>query len=126
MINKIGKITVYVNDQEEAKKFWTEKMDFVVSFEQQMGPGFTWLEVSPNNHAITSFVLYNKQVMKQQSPETNVEHPSVLLSTVDVESAHKKMKANGVEVEAIMNMPYGKMFSFKDQDGNAYILREDK
>ena len=23
-------------------------------------------------------------------------------------------------------MPYGKMFSFKDQDGNDYLLREDK
>ena len=26
MINKIGKITLYVNNQEEAKKFWTEKI----------------------------------------------------------------------------------------------------
>jgi hypothetical protein len=25
-----------------------------------------------------------------------------------------------------MNMPYGKMFTFKDQDGNDFIVREDK
>ncbi len=24
------------------------------------------------------------------------------------------------------DMPYGKMFSFKDQDGNDYLLREDE
>lgn len=47
MINQIGKITLYVNDQEEAKKFWTEKMEFVVKFEAQMGPNMTWLEVGP-------------------------------------------------------------------------------
>ena len=30
MVNKIGKITIYVNNQDEAKKFWIEKMGFVV------------------------------------------------------------------------------------------------
>lgn len=36
------------------------------------------------------------------------------------------MKENGVEVDELQVMPYGKMFSFKDQDGNSYLLREDK
>ncbi len=36
------------------------------------------------------------------------------------------MKSNGVKVGELMTMPYGKMFSFKDQDGNDYLLREDK
>lgn len=38
MINKIGKITLYVNNQKEAKSFWIEKLGFVVKFEQSMGP----------------------------------------------------------------------------------------
>ncbi len=38
MINKIGKITIYVNNQEEGKEFWVNKMKFVVKLEQQMGP----------------------------------------------------------------------------------------
>ena len=33
MINNIGKITLYVNNQEEAKEFWTKKMKFVVKLE---------------------------------------------------------------------------------------------
>lgn len=36
------------------------------------------------------------------------------------------MKVNGVKIGDLMNMPYGKMFSFKDQDGNEYLIREDK
>ena len=36
------------------------------------------------------------------------------------------LKEKGVEVSEIMTMPYGKMFSFKDQDGNDYLVREDK
>lgn len=30
------------------------------------------------------------------------------------------MKSKGVEVGDRMTMPYGKMFTFKDQDGNDY------
>ncbi len=126
MINKIGKITLYVNNQEEAKKFWTEKLNFVVKFEQAMGPNMKWIEVAPSEGEFTTFVLYDKNLMKNQNPNTSVEHPSVLLSTTDIEDAYNQMKEKGVEVGELMNMPYGKMFSFKDQDGNQFMLREDK
>lgn len=36
------------------------------------------------------------------------------------------MKQNGVKVEEMQRMPFGTMFSFKEQDGNDYFLREDK
>lgn len=126
MINKIGKITLYVNNQEEAKKFWTEKLNFVVKFEQAMGPTMKWIEVGPSAEEFTTFVLYDKNLMKAQNPATNVEHPSILLSTTDIERAYEEMKSKDVEVGELMKMPYGKMFSFKDQDGNEYLLREDK
>jgi lactoylglutathione lyase len=126
MINKIGKITVYVNNQEEAKKFWTEKLNFVVKFEQSMGPNMKWVEVGPSESEFTTFVIYDKNVMLAQNPSANVTHPSILLSTTDIEDSYNHMKANGVEVGQLMKMPYGNMFSFKDQDGNEYLLREDK
>lgn len=126
MINKIGKITIYVNNQEEAKNFWCNQLDFVVAFEKQMGPNMKWLEVAPKNGAETTFVLYEKQLMLAQNKDANVAHPSIILSTDHLEEAHEKMKAKGVEVTDIMSMPYGSMFSFKDNDGNSYLLREDK
>ena len=126
MISKIGKITLYVNNQDEAKKFWTEKLNFTVTMERPMGPNMKWLEVAPGENALTTFVLYDKNAMKSQNPSTNVEHPSILLSTTDIESSYNQIKGNGVEVGELMIMPYGKMFSFKDQDGNEYMLREDK
>lgn len=125
MINKIGKITIYVKDQAEAKKFWTEKMEFVCT-ELPMGPNMVWMEVKPSNDEFTSFVIYNKEMMISQNPKANVEHPSIILSTTDIESAYNKMKEKGVEVGDIMKMPYGQMVSFKDRDGNSYLLREDK
>lgn len=126
MINNISKITLYVENQEESKKFWIEKLNFVVKFEQEMGPSMKWIEVAPSNDSTTTFVLYNKNMMKTQNPKTNVEHPSIILSTKDIEKAYDEMKNNSVEVGDLMSMPYGKMFSFKDLDNNDYLLREDK
>ena len=126
MINKIGKITIYVHNQEEAKEFWTKKMNFVVKLEQPMGPNMKWLEVGPSEDSFTTFVIYEKNLMLAQNPQANVGHPNIILSTDDIESTYNEMKTNEVEVGEIMKMPYGSMFKFKDMDGNDYLVREDK
>ncbi|MGG7096979.1 VOC family protein [Clostridium sardiniense] len=125
MINKIGKVTLYVHNQDKAKEFWVDKLNFVVKFEQQMGTGMKWLEVAPKDEDFTTFVLYDKKLMKEQNPEANVENPSIILSTSNIQKTYDDMKDNGVEVGTLLNMSYGKMFSFKDQDGNEYLVRED-
>lgn len=126
MINRVGKITIYVNNQEEAKKFWTEKLNFVVKLEQPMGPNMKWLEVGPSEDEFTTFVIYEKEAMLAQNPEQNVGHPNIILSTSCIEDTYNELKDNNVELGKLMIMPYGKMFSFKDQDGNQYLVREDK
>ena len=126
MIKKIGKITIYVNNQEEAKEFSTKKMNFVVKLEQPMGPNMKWLEVGPSEDSFTTFVIYEKNLMLAQNPQANVGHPNIILSTDDIESTYNEMKTNEVEVGEIMKMPYGSMFKFKDMDGNDYLVREDK
>lgn len=126
MIQNIGKVTLYVNNQEEAKKFWTEKMNFVVRFEQPMGPNMKWLEVGPANNSFTTFVLYDKNLMMSQNPGTNVGHPSVLLSTNDIQKTYQELLDKEVKVDEMLTMPYGSMFNFYDMDGNNFLIREDK
>lgn len=125
MINKIGKVTVYVEDQEQAKDFWVNKLGFVLKFEQPMGPEFSWIEVGPSENEFTTLVLYAKAAMEQHDP-SKISHPSILFSTTDIDSAYEKMNSNGVKVGELQKMPYGSMFTFYDQDGNEYLLREDK
>lgn len=125
MINQVGKITIYVNNQEEAKDFWINKAGFVVKFESVMGPMMRWLEVAPNQEAFTTFVLYDKELMKKQNKHANVEHPNIILSTQDIKTTYETFISNGIEVGELQQMPYGKMFSFKDQDNNSYLVRED-
>ncbi len=125
MINKVAKVTIYVNNQDEAKKFWTEKLNFVTKIDETEGP-LRWIEVAPKESEWVTIVLYDKNLMKEQNPSANVDYKTVILSTEDLENAHTQMKANGVEVTDIVTMPYAKLFTFKDQDNNEYLLREDK
>ena len=126
MINKIFKITIYVNNQEEAKKFWVDKMGFEVRREENMMGQHKWLEVSPKDDDSTTFVLYDKNLMKSQNFSINVGHPSVMLYTKDIEKSYSDMKSIGIVVGEIMNYPYGKMYNFFDNDGNTYLLYSDK
>lgn len=65
MIKKIGKITIYVNNQEEAKAFWTEKLNFVIKLERPMGPNMTWLEVGPKSESSLHYII-DKRVLAQK------------------------------------------------------------
>ena len=125
MINKVAKVTIYVNNQDEAKKFWTEKLNFVTKIDATEGP-LRWIEVAPKESEWVTIVLYDKNLMKEQNPSANVDYKTVILSTEDLENAHTQMKANGVEVTDIETKEYARLFTFKDQDNNEYLLREDK
>ena len=125
MINYISKVTIYVQNQDEAMAFWTEKMGFDCDI-KPMGPDFKWVEVKPQTDSLTSFVIYEKALMKSQNPQTNVEHPSIILSTQDIQVTYEEMKEKGIKVDDLKIMPDGKMFTFYDQDENRYMIREDK
>lgn len=78
MIKKIGQIMVYVNDQDQAVKFWTEKMGFQVMSEQNNEQGMKWIELALVAGAETTIILHNKQLIAKMQPELNVGTPSLL------------------------------------------------
>jgi catechol 2,3-dioxygenase-like lactoylglutathione lyase family enzyme len=123
MISKIEKITIYVDSQEDAKAFWTEVMGFVVTAEEPMGPGAMWLEVSPQQGIdCTAIVLYSKRLMQDRSPES-VAHPSIIFGVDDIYQLWQKMQQYGVETSEIQQYSFGKMFDFRDNEGNPYMVR---
>lgn len=121
---KLGKVTLYVEDQDQAIEFWTNKIGFKLNMDQQTGP-VRWVEVNDKQQFVC-LVLYSKNAMKQVNPDKNLEAPSLLFSTNDIEKSYHEMLDNGVKVDELMIMPYGKMLTFYDQDNNQYVLREDQ
>jgi lactoylglutathione lyase len=122
MILKIEKLTIYVDSQDDALKFWTDKMGFQIVLDQPMGPNARWIEIAPNDDpSLTTIVLFSKALMLEQSPES-VAHPSIMFSSIEIEQVWEQLKNNGVEVSEIKEYPYGKLFDFRDNEGNPYMM----
>ncbi|WP_176343783.1 VOC family protein [Priestia aryabhattai] len=125
MIKKIGQIMVYVNDQDQAVKFWTEKMGFQVMSEQNNEQGMKWIELSPVAGAETTIILHNKQLIAKMQPELNVGTPSLLFFTENVDELYSDLTAKGVTVGEMVSMPSGKVFNFSDSEGNYFAVMEN-
>lgn len=50
MIQQVGKIILYVEDQEKSKEFWVEKADFSVVNDQTQ-ENIRWIEITPSQEA---------------------------------------------------------------------------
>lgn len=57
IIQKLGQVMVYVNDQAGAVSFWTEKAGFVVIAEEDHGEGMRSIEIAPTAQSETTLVL---------------------------------------------------------------------
>lgn len=124
MMTKIGQIMLYVNNQDEAVKFWTETVGFSVISEDDNGQGMRWIEIAPTKDAETSFVLHNKALIAEMQPELNLNTPSLMLFTDNLDGLYKNLTEKKVTVGEIMTMPSGRVFNFADNEGNYFAVKE--
>ncbi|WP_404460942.1 VOC family protein [Sutcliffiella horikoshii] len=124
MINKLGQVMLYVNNQDEAVKFWTEKVGFLVISEEDNGEGMRWIEIAPSKESETSIILHNKEFVAKMSPELNLGTPSLMFLTEDLEGLYSKLTAENVTVGEMVNMPSGKVFNFADGEENYFAVME--
>ncbi len=119
MIKKIATVGIYVEDQQKALKFWTEKVGFELRNNIDMGNGMTWMEVAPIG-AESCLVIYPKTLM------TNFAElkPSIVFICDNIEEVCSTLKQNGVTFpDELSTMGWGKFASFKDEDGNEFGLK---
>ncbi|CAH2715319.1 hypothetical protein BACCIP111895_02503 [Neobacillus rhizosphaerae] len=126
MINKVGQIMLYVNDQDETLKFWTEKVGFSVVSEVDNGQGFRWIEIAPTKEAETSIVLHNKELIAKMQPELNLQTPSLMFYSENLEKLYKDFLDKNITVGEIVTMPSGRVFNFADNEKNYFAVMEKK
>ncbi|WP_226674801.1 VOC family protein [Mesobacillus jeotgali] len=124
MISKIGQVMLYVNDQDVAVKFWTEKLNFVVKAEEDNGAGFRWIEIAPSLESETSMVLHNKEFVAKMSPELNLGTPSLMFYSENLEEFRSDLSNKNVTVGEMVNMPSGRVFNFADDEENYFAVME--
>lgn len=124
MINQVGQIMLYVNNQDEAVRFWTEIVGFSLLSQEDNGQGFRWIEIAPSKEAETSIILHNKEFIAKMEPELNLGTPSLMFFTSNLEQLHTKLTDSNITVGEIVTMPSGKVFNFADFEGNYFAVME--
>jgi len=124
LIDKIGQVMLYVNNQDESKDFWTEKLGFEIIAEETNGP-MRWIEIAPKG-AATSIVLHSKEFVAKMNPDMNLGTPSLMYFTEKFDELYSDLKNKNVKVGEIVELPTGRVFNFADNEENYFAVSEKK
>ena len=138
MTVRIANTKLWVHDQDEALKFYTDKLGMEVRADvtmPEMGD-FRWLTVGPVGQPDFAIVLMSippapvfdaetveqvKELMAKGATGT------VFLTTDDCQASYEELRARGVEFTEIPeDRPYGIDAGFRDPSGNNFRLTQVK
>jgi predicted enzyme related to lactoylglutathione lyase len=119
MIQQIATVAVFVDDQDRALEFWRDQVGFELRRRESIGTAGSWLEVGPDG-AGSRLVLYPKSLMSDWADR----RPSIVFECDDIQAAFEAMKGRGVQfTEEPKKMDWGTYATFRDTDGNEFLLR---
>jgi catechol 2,3-dioxygenase-like lactoylglutathione lyase family enzyme len=133
---KLSNAMLWVDDQDEALAFYTEKLGFEVRADVTLPeiPDFRWLTVGPPGQPDIAVVLCAIPGPPVFDPET-VEQikalvakgcaGTIFLTTDDCRASYEELKGRGVEfIDTPEERPYGIDSSFRDPSGNHIRLTQ--
>ncbi|HEY3829405.1 MAG TPA: VOC family protein [Solirubrobacteraceae bacterium] len=133
---KIANAQLWVDDQDEALAFYTEKLGMEVRLDATLPElgNFRWLTVGPAGQPDVAIALMAIPGPPMMDAETAAQlrtlmakgfAGTVFLTTEDCQTDYEQLKARGVEfTEAPSERPYGIDSGFRDPSGNAIRLTQ--
>jgi catechol 2,3-dioxygenase-like lactoylglutathione lyase family enzyme len=126
---RIGLIAIYVDDQDQAERFYTETLGFQVKTSAAYGAE-RWLSVvSPEEPEGLELTLHlaDEAARAFQATRRQIGRPVFALHTHDCQDEAGRLKAKGVVfVKEPSRMPYGGVDAvFDDTCGNLVDLHQD-
>nr|WP_202886863.1 VOC family protein [Kribbella sandramycini] len=127
-------VTVYVNDIDEAKAFYTDKLGFVLKTDITLSADFRWVTVHQADHPELELALMLPgPPMDAESADAvrrivakGMMH-GVGLATDDCHKTFAELVANGVEyLQEPSERPYGIEAVLRDNSGNWLVLVEQR
>ena len=133
MIQKLSHMSIYVLDQDAAKRFYVETLGFEVRNDASTG-GFRWLTISPKGQPEIEIVL----MPTSTSPMLDEGRSAALrgliekgtfgcgvLETDDCQATYEDLKKKGVIFTSPPTQrPYGLEAVMKDNSGNWFSLTQ--
>lgn len=136
MISRLSVTTIWVKDQNEALRFYTEKLGFEIRADVTKGD-YRWLTVGSSSQPDLDYQL---AALKPGGSYTqdDVDHLTKLVEagklgagpwkTDDCQKTYETLSARGVDfLQPPTDRPYGIIEAvFKDNSGNFMVLAQDK
>jgi len=134
MITNVSLVTVFVNDQDEAKSFYLDKLGFVEGTDITMGDGYRWLTgVHPEQPELQLTLMKPGPPLDDESAAAfrrmldKGALPGVGLATDDCRKTFGELVSKGVTfVQEPADRPYGVEAILRDDSGNWMVLVEPK
>lgn len=127
MLTKLTHVTLFVKNQDEALKFYTEKLGFTVHTDAMFGEKMRWLTIAPSKQPDLelSLMLAESAEEKALIGKQGGNKPFLAFACDDCEKAHEAFKNNGVKiVSAPEKQPWGTSMAVEDLYGNhLYIVQ---
>jgi lactoylglutathione lyase len=127
-ITRVGTVSLFVNDQERARKFYTEVLGMEVRADEPLFPGASarWLAVAPPG-AKTEIILYLPDDSWDHYRQVVGKSQALTLEASDMEEVHRTLTARGVKfVQEPQKQLWGTFGIIEDSEGNMLILAEQK
>ena len=133
MINGIKIVSVWVLDQDSAKKFYTGKLGFTLTTDLTLDNGMRWLTVRPPGHPDQEFLLMDPSHSMLDAATAEQVRALVakgalspgVLATDDCRGDYEKLTAKGVEfVAPPAERPYGVEAILRDDSGNWFSFTQ--
>jgi catechol 2,3-dioxygenase-like lactoylglutathione lyase family enzyme len=127
---RIGLTSIFVDDQEQAERFYTEAVGLEIKTNASYGPGERWLTVvAPEDRdgVELALLLADESARAFRQANRAIGRPVMSLRADDCRRDAERLKAKGVVfVKEPARMGYGGMDAvFEDPSGNLINLHQD-
>lgn len=116
---KLELVAVPVTDVDRAKAFY-ERVGFHADHDVTVSEKIRFVQLTPPGSACS--IALGKGLTRMVPG--SLDNMQVVVG--DIEEAHADLRARGIEVTEIMDMPWGSFVYFSDPDGNGWAVQQTK
>jgi len=125
------RVTIRVQDQEEALRFYTQKLGFEKRADLSMGAHRRWVTVAPKDDLALEFVLQPSDWFegeeRQRHRELVGKDPTIVFQVDDCRATFEQLRAQGIEFSMPpTDLNYGIEADGKDLYGNTLVFLREK